>query len=386
MVEIDLLYMTKDDNAHYCYIKNLDRLLSRIKCKGTAYKFCRYCLQGFSSQRVLNKHTIYCSQHDAQHVEFPTRGNGDIVDFDDYSKQLRVPFVVYCDFEAFVQKKDTCLPNPTTSNTSITADYAICGYGYKIVCVDERYSKPPVVYRVCDASKHFVESLLGEETYIKEILDHIEPLEMSDEDEKKFQNSSHCFICGEAFTKKSGKVRDHCHLSGKFRLAACSNCNLNYKYPSYIPVYFHNLRNYDAHLLMQSIGQFKDRKISVIANNFERYVSFSLGCFRFLDSYQCLSNSLSGLVDDLVKENPDHFKQLANEFPTVDKRTLLLRKGVYPYSWMDNAKKFEVSVLPPKEAFFNDLNKCHISDLDYDHAKNVWESITIYILSPTCCS
>lgn len=194
---------------------------------------------------------------------------------------------------------------------------------------------------------------------------------------KKFQNSSHCFICGEAFTKKSGKVRDHCHLSGKFRSAACSNCNLNYKYPSYIPVYFHNLRNYDAHLLMQSIGQFKDRKISVIANNFERYVSFSLGCFRFLDSYQCLSNSLSGLVDDLVKENPDHFKQLANEFPTVDKRTLLLRKGVYPYSWMDNAKKFEVSVLPPKEAFFNDLNKCHISDLDYDHAKNVWDRFSL---------
>jgi hypothetical protein len=60
------------------------------------------------TEKVLTKHLKYCSQYDAQHVEYPIKGNGDdIVEFDDFSKQLRVPFVVYCDFEALVRKKDT---------------------------------------------------------------------------------------------------------------------------------------------------------------------------------------------------------------------------------------------------------------------------------------
>jgi hypothetical protein len=228
-------------------------------------------------------------------VEYPIKGNGDdIVEFDDFSKQLRVPFVVYCDFEALVRKKDTCLPSPSKSNTTVTADYEICGYGYQVVCVDDRYTKPPVIYRGSDASKHFLESLLQEEEYIREILDHIEPLHMTNEDEIAFQNSKQCFICGEEFSMISGKVRDHCHISGKYRGSACSNCNLNYKYPSYTPVYFHNLRSYDAHLIMQSIGQFKQRKISCIPNNFEKYVSFSLGSLRFLDSLSMFTKQFIG--------------------------------------------------------------------------------------------
>ena len=86
---------------------------------------------------------------------------------------------------------------------------------------------------------------------------------MTNEDEIAFQNSKQCFICGEEFSMISGKVRDHCHISGKYRGSACSNCNLNYKYPSYTPVYFHNLRSYDAHLIMQSIGQFNKEKFHV---------------------------------------------------------------------------------------------------------------------------
>lgn len=73
-------------------------------------------------------------------------------------------------------------------------------------------------------------------------------------------------------------------------------------------VFFHNLREFDSHLLMQGIGVFKRRHISVISNNMERYVSFSLGSLRFLDSYQFLQSSLSDLVDDLNGEDSKHFK------------------------------------------------------------------------------
>lgn len=224
--------------------------MARTKCRGNAYKFCRYCFQGFTSERVLKKHIKYCSKHDVQHVEFPKKGDGDVIEFDDHSRKMRVPFVIYCDFEAIARKLDTCIPNPSSSHTTTIANYDACSYGYQVLCTDERYTKPPVIYRGPDASKHLLESLLQEEKYIWDILDKIEPLKMTKEDEAIFMQSSNCFICDESFTQTTGKVRDHCHVSGKFRGAACSNCNLNYKHPSFIPVYFHNLRGYDAHLLM----------------------------------------------------------------------------------------------------------------------------------------
>lgn len=372
--KVDLLYITGGDKAHYCYIKHFNRLMSRTVNSGRAYKFCRYCLRGCTSQKVLEKHLKYCSQHKAQFFEFPTKGDGDIVKFEDFAKTMMVLFVIYCDFEAFSQKIDTCIPNPSTSNTTTMIDFEACGYGYKVVCcVDERYTKPTVIYRGPKASEHFLENILKEEKYIRDILDVIEPMQMTAEDEAAFQNSTHCSLCGDMFTKKTGKVRDHDHISGRYRMAACSNCNLNYKHPTFIPVFFHNLRGFDSHILMQAIGHFKRRRISVIPNNMQRYISFSLGSLRFLDSFQFLSSSLASLVDDLVNDSSqNYFKYLSKEFPSSDERNLLLRKGVYPYGWVDGESKFNETCLPPKDAFYNDLTKSHISDEDYNHAKDVW--------------
>jgi len=376
--EVDLLYLTKNDGAHYCYIKHLNRLLSRTKNSGRAYKFCRYCLRGFTSQKVLEKHLRYCSKQEAQHVEFPVKGSGeDLIEFDDFAKQMRVPFVIYCDFEAFARPLDTCLPNPSQSSTTATVSYEACGYGYQVVCEYDQYSKPPVIYRGSGACQHLLKQLFKEEEYIKNILDKIEPLNMTPTDERTFNESTCCHICKKPFTTTSEKVRDHSHLTGRFRGAAHNSCNLNYQYPDFIPVYFHNLRGFDSHLLMQGVGLFKGRKINCIPNNMERYVSFSLGSLRFVDSFQCLQSSLSNLVDDLVKEDPQHFKALIKEFPSNEQSNLLLRKGVDPYTYMDREEKFSMTCLPSKENFYNDLTKSHISEVDYDHAKKVWNAFKL---------
>ena len=67
------------------------------------------------------------------------------------------------------------------------------------------------------------------------------------------------------------KVRDHCHYTGKYRGAAHNICNINYKKPKTIPVIFNNLSGYDAHLFIRKLGG----EISCIANNEEKYISFS---------------------------------------------------------------------------------------------------------------
>lgn len=234
-----------------------------------------------------------------------------------------------------------------------------------------------MIYRGPDASKHLLKALFKEEQKIKEILNKIEPLQMTSEDEQRFQLSTHRHICNEPFTLTSVKVRDHSHLSGRFRGAAHNSCNLNYQHPDFISVYFHNLRGFDSHLLMEGIGIFKGRKINCIPNNMEKYVSFSLGSLRFVDSFQCLQSSLSNLLNDLMQEDSQHFQALRKEFPIEEQFSLLLRKGVYPYRFMDKEEKFEMNCLPSKTDFYNDLTKSHISDDDYEHAQRVWCTFNI---------
>ena len=76
-------------------------------------------------------------------------------------------------------------------------------------------------------------------------------------------------------TLKDAKVRDHCHYTGLHRGPAHSLCNLRYKIPSYIPVVFHNLSGYDAHLFIRELGGHAS-DMEVIARNKEDSISFSI--------------------------------------------------------------------------------------------------------------
>ena len=254
--EIDLLYLqTTLNDSHYCYIKNLNRLLSRTTPKHNAYHFCRYCLQAFSSNRVLHKHMEYCSRHEAQRTVLPEAGKDDALQFRDFHKQLRVLYVIYCDLEAFARPLD---PSPSTdsSGTSSIIGFEACGFGYLVVCMDERFTKSPTIYRGPNVTKTLLHSLLEEERCIRDHLKNIEPMRMSVEDEICFQNDTNCHICGINFFNDITKVRDHSHVTGLYRGAACRECNLNYRYPKHIQVILHNLKGFGSNLICESIGLF----------------------------------------------------------------------------------------------------------------------------------
>ena len=121
---------------------------------------------------------------------------------------------------------------------------------------------------------------------------------------------------------------------------------------------------------MQAISKVEGR-MSCIPNNTEKYISFSLGQLRFIDSAQFLQASLSKLVD---ANKPEAFHITARYEPDHRKRTLLMRKGVYPYEYVDSWERFEENKLPPKEAFYSKLSDEHIDDDDYKHAQRVWET------------
>ena len=157
-------------------------------------------------------------------------------------------------------------------------------------------------------------------------------MRMTPEDRRTHNNSTHCHVC--AGPLASDSVRDHCHITGKYRGAAHNACNLKLRLNSKtttIPVVFHNLRGYDSHLLMQAMSKVEG-KVSCIPNNTEKYISLSLGQLRFIDSAQFLLASLDRLVS---ANQPEAFRVTDEE-----KRSLLFRKGVYPYEYMDSWGRF----------------------------------------------
>ena len=134
-------------------------------------------------------------------------------------------------------------------------------------------------------------------------------LVMNIKDNEDFENSTKCWICDNAYVDGDAKVRDHCHITGKYRSSAHRNCNINVKLNHEIHVVFHNLKNYD--LIIQELGKFNLR-INVIPNGLENYMSFSINSkLKFIDSFQFLSSSLDSLVKNLAK---DDFKHLSQEF------------------------------------------------------------------------
>ena len=348
-----------------------------------------HCLQCFSSEKVLNNHKDNCIQvNGTQAVKMPDKNNN-ILKFNNFHKQQPVPFVIYADFEAIIEKISGCQPKDNNSYTESYQKHTDCGYGYKLVCCyDDKYSKDTRIYKGEKAVYKFLEAMLREVEYCKRIIkkEFNKPLKMMKEDEEEFQKAQECHICNKQYTNEDIKVRDHCHITGKYRGSAHQECNLKLRIKPEeikIPVIFHNLRGYDSHFIMQEIGAivknhaYKNKKgedkqtnINAIPNNMEKYMAFMLGNhLTFIDSFQFMSSSLETLVNNMPKES---FKYTSEVFEGKE-FDLMIRKGVYPYDYMDSFDKFNEK-LPSKEEFYSLLNDEHISDKDYEHAQNVWNT------------
>ena len=375
---VNLLLIKDEQKSHYCLIKNFSRLMSHRSRYEHQHFYCFNCLHAFTRQNLLDSHTEMCYNQKPQKVEFPKKVTS--IKFNNDQKQLKAPFVIYADFECYTEKVATCPNNPAFTNTTPYQRHTPSGFSYMVVSSCPEYSRAPVVYRGDNVTDKFMECLMREEQRITWILKHPRPMQMTVDDQQDFRAAHTCHICDKPLGVD--RVRDHDHLTGSYRGAAHNQCNLKYRYQkvnqqladSYvIPVVFHNLRGYDGHLLMTSIGKYKDRRLNVIANNSERYISFSVGRLRFIDSFMFLSTSLCNLVDNLAADGEAAFTNLTKHTPEAEKRKLLLRKGVYPYDYVDSPAKLEERALPAQKEFFSELNQEPISEEDYQHAKKVWD-------------
>ena len=180
-----------------------------------------------------------------------------------------------------------------------------------------------------------------------------------------------CLFCADPLLVANFKdsVKDHDHMTGKYRGVAHNECNFKLKLNTKtapIPLIFHNMKNYDAHLLMQAMIRVQG-EIKCIPTNTEKYISFSLGNLRFIDSVNFMQSSLAKLV-----KGSEEFPIMQKIVPEEKNWQLLLKKGIYLYEYMDSFERFDENQLPEKEKFYSSLSGKGITDEEYRHTQDVW--------------
>ena len=325
---------------HYCLITKLHCLLN----KDSHMKWvCRRCLTAFSSQPVLLDHIDRCQKQQPTNITFSWK---DHLKFEDYHMKVPVPIRVYADFECINQPANDREAAPKVLYKQIpiaVGFYIISPFG-------NNYSS----YFGESCVTWFVNEMLTLEKIANIYFESNIPLEITSEEgvasQESFQQSKVCWLCenplgeGEA----AHTVRDHDHLTGKYRGAAHNKCNLNCKKKSssFVPIFFHNFSGYDCHLIFEELltsAYNLKLPINIIPKSMENYVSVQVGCLRFLDSYRFLSSSLQKLITSL-----NDFPYMQNEGLTDD---LFKKKLAYPY------EKFNLNNLHEPHSFALNLTK-----------------------------
>ena len=374
-------------HSHFVGVIFLDRLLNK-HANETSHRtrafHCERCLQPFRSKDSLEAHRPGCYE-DRRETLLPPKTL--VHRFDNWGRTQAPPYILYADIECILVPGDVatghlqrhepvafgCLLVP---NPNIPASAQPLQLGYKVWCgpncMDEAMAGLAEIVKAVDR---------WNQTYVDQ------PIRMTQQDWVQFRSATVCYACGRAFGEgAASKVKDHCHLNGRFRGAACSDCNGKLKMKKkFLPIVFHNLRNYDMHVLCATaLGKMKDWNLTVIPQTTERYLSltaqipsgftqktkrqrfFSL---RFIDSYQFLQSSLANLVSNLSLGKLKLCSSLG--WP----QDLIQAKGVFPYSWLNSIERLDANALPEIEACFDPFSDSNVSGEDYARAQSAWDAL-----------
>ena len=387
---IDLFLYEENGKWHYSLIKNFSRLFrSQITSRTREpTHVCKRCFSCFTKDTLLQNHIYYCSNNESAYVIMPKKEDS-ILKYKKFERQFPVPFVAYADFECFTRPISSCCPNKEYAYNYEYQKHEPSGFCIFIKGVTGKGIKP-IIYTKKeegeDIAKIFVEKIAEVTRGIyNNFYKRPKRLKLTPEEQKSFDKAKICHFCNEEIV--NDKVRDHCHFTGEYRGAAHNSCNLKCRKTLILPVIFHNLQAYDAHLFIKQLASLPGR-LKCIPSTEEKYISFSkkvkVGEYRskkfdkmvpinfeirFIDSYKFLQSSLEKLVKNLQE---DDFCNIKREFKkNVD---LVTKKGVYPYDYVSSLKKLSETQLPLKEEFYSKLNDENITDEDYQRAIKVWNT------------
>ncbi|XP_024887727.1 uncharacterized protein LOC112464775 [Temnothorax curvispinosus] len=368
---VNLLYLCDTlrgvNRGHFAWIKNLSRLVnSQLTAKRYAKHVCDRCLHYFYTRDKLAAHSVDCGRMNDCAVVLPNESDK-WQSFDNYDRKERLPFVVYADLECLLERREreNVERGPRTERYAYQRHVPF-SLGYYLCCTYDDTASAYRYRRGEDCVSWFVNELRVLARRVKnKFSTNIAMVELTEDEKNEFLLAIHCHVCGKPFQPEDKRVRDHCHLTGRYR-------------------------GYDAHFVVEKIANDFEGGVDLLPLTKESYISFSKTVketqtdgkwdryvrLRFVDSYKFLAASIKTLASYL---NRDKLRITRSEYAdlSAEDLDLLTRKGVFPYEYVDGADKLWDTELPPREAFYSSLTDETASESDYEHATRVWRRFRV---------
>ena len=352
--QIDLLLYEN----HYCLITNLHNF-----CGNNEHytHLCRRCLNTYVDQTKLEDHMLRFIEQKVCNISYLQPNQK--IKFNDWYMKIDPPMWIAADFE--------CMNIPINDNNNDDDNVTDKLFINKPVAIGYNTVKNPdydnlnlekdgyIKYFGEDCVEWFINEMLEIESYMKTYFKN--ELEINFDTIPENYDQTTCWLCEKEFKHKDLKenpiVKDHCHLTGRFRGLAYNSCNLNTRkaHTSFVTILFHNFSGYDFHLIFEKLVNMateKNIKINendIIAKSSENYISVKIGCLKFLDSYRFLDASL------------DRLSLTLTSFPSLDKNgmedDLFKRKLAYPYEKGKNIQLYYKPLKLGREDYFSTLKQ-----------------------------
>ena len=409
---------------HYVLIKKLDVFLGDHNKK----IICRRCLCSYTRKNMLIKHKPKCENNDITTIKTSNKSH---LHCEKYFHKNPLYFRIYADFEADNEKDDSIVGNKTINiykQNPVPNGYYIVSELEDVLKSD--YHKSPLGY---DNVDWFVDEVIKLENKMAFYFKNTnKDINMTQENEEDYKNNNICRFCEKEII--TDKVRDHCHLTGKYRGPPHSKCNINVtqKQSNFIPFLFHNFSNYDCHMFFKKLVDMKKDQVDfeIIPKTNEEYISVTYGCIRFIDSYRFLSSGLDSLVKTLVDnsnktlgdlkkeiidndeilniineilEDDKNIKDLKKYYPNEnknleeallnymgendlrilkrrfpDKWNYLTKKLAYPYEYFNSIEDYQKPVDNlKKEDFFSKLKNGYPDDEEIERTKDIIKKFNV---------
>ena len=248
--------------------KELAALLHGITSKHKGDFYCMNCLHSFRTKNKLKCYEKVCKNKYFCGIVISLERDK-ILEFNQYMKSDKMPYIIYADIESLIRKIDGCANNPEKSSKTKIGQHIPCLYSKSTICGFDHIEGKHTLYRGKDCMKKFCTSL---REHSKDIIDfgRKKMLPLTKEELKSHQDAKVCYICGKSILKKLSKtinhwkVRDHCHYTGKYRGATHNICNLKFNVPNEIPVACHNGSNYDYHFVIKELSKEFEREFECL--------------------------------------------------------------------------------------------------------------------------
>ena len=368
--QIDLLLYEN----HYCLVTNLHNFCRNIE----HYTYlCRRCLNTYGDQTKFEEHMLRCIEQKVCNISYMSPNQK--IKFKDWYMKIDPPMWIAAGFECMnLPFNDNNNDDDNNDDNVNVIDHDNNGVTYKLF-INEPLA---IVYNIVknpdydnlnlekdgyfnyfgeDCVEWFINEMLEIESYMKTYFKN--ELEINRDTIPENYDQNTCWLCEKELKPKDLKenpiVKDHCHLTGRFRGLAHNNCNLNTRkaHTSFVPILFHNFSGYDCHLIFEKlINMATEKKIKinendVIAKLSENYISVKKGCLKFLDSYRFLDASL------------DKLSLTLSSFPSLDKNGMedvfFKRKLAYPYEKGKNIESYYKPLKLRREDYFSTLKQSY---------------------------